>query len=59
MVKTKVTVTEENGNWRVQGTTYIDNDENRPWPVCFDCSTREEAIEWVSKHGWELQEQDD
>lgn len=54
MARTAVEVVEENGKWRITGTTYIDNDENRPWPVDFECETENEAMEWVRNHGWEL-----
>lgn len=55
MAKTTVSITEEGGKWRIQGTTYIDNDENKPWPVDFLCDTYAQAMDWVNNHGWELQ----
>lgn len=52
MAKTTVTITEVDGKWKVQGTTYVDNDPNRPWPVDFECKTEQEALDWAAKHGW-------
>jgi len=55
MPQTEVTITEEpDGKWRLQGTTYIDNDINKPWPVNFVVDTYEEAMRWVQMHGMKV-----
>ena len=52
MAKTTVSITEENGKWRVTGTTYIDNDPNKPWPVDVVFDRQEQAQNFAAKHGW-------
>lgn len=55
MAKTTVTITQEGDKWRIQGTTYINNDPNKPWPVDFLVNSEAEANQWVEKHGWVVQ----
>lgn len=49
---TTVTKTEDNGSWIVAGTTYIDGDIDKPWPVNMTFETEAEADYWIEKHGW-------
>jgi len=52
MPETIVTIAKEGGKWRMVGTTYIDNDANKPWPVDMEFGTKAEALFWAEKHGW-------
>jgi hypothetical protein len=45
-----VTKTEVDGKWKLEGTTYINNDENKPLPFSFEVNTEEEANHWIDKH---------
>jgi hypothetical protein len=55
MPETIVTIAEEDGKWHMTGPTYIENDENKPWPVDMEFGTEAEAISWAEKHGWTVQ----
>ena len=56
MPETIVTLTEENGKCRMEGTTYIDNDPEKPWPVNVLWDTEEEARDFAEKHGYTIDE---
>jgi len=56
MPETVVTITKEGGKWYMVGTTYIGNDVRKPWPVDLKFDTKKEALFWVEKHGWTVQE---
>ena len=55
MPETIVTITEEGGKWHMVGTTYIDNNPAKPWPVDMEFDTEADALLWVEKHGWTVQ----
>ncbi len=52
---TVVTVTLVNGKWEVKGTTFIDGNINKPWPVDLKFNTENEALTWCEHHGWVIQ----
>ena len=55
MPETIVTITEEGGKYRMVGTTYIDNDINKPWPVNVLFDTEAQATNFATKHGYTIQ----
>jgi hypothetical protein len=54
MAQTTVTITQVGDKWRLEGTTYIDNDINKPWPFSFEVNSEEEANKWVEQHKMEV-----
>jgi hypothetical protein len=52
VAKTTVKIAKQNGKWKMTGTTYINNDENSPWPVTMVFSTKAEGLKWAQLHGW-------
>ena len=53
---TRVTVTHVDGKWHVEGTTYIDGDANKPWPVDLQFDTEAAMMHFIEKHGWIITE---
>jgi hypothetical protein len=53
-LKSKVKLSKKGKKWKIEGTTYINNDPKQPWPISFECSTKEEAQEWIEKHKLEV-----
>jgi hypothetical protein len=49
-----VTITEVGGKWRLEGTTYINNDASKPWNFSFEVNSEEEANKWVEKHNLQV-----
>lgn len=54
MLEIIVTITEVDGKWHMTGTTYIENDENKPWPVDLKFATEAAALNFAGKHGWTI-----
>ena len=52
MPKTIVTIVKEGGKCRMKGTTYINNDVNKPWPVNVLWDSREQALKFATAHGY-------
>ena len=55
MPETIVTLVKVGTKWKMTGTTYIDNNPNKPWPVSMEFRTKTEGLHWAEKHGWIVQ----
>jgi len=52
-IETIVTLTEEDGKWRMVGTTFLEPD--MPWPIDMTFNTKPEADFWIEKHGYTVE----